>query len=279
MKVLVNKIIPFSAVDGPGNRTAIFLQGCNFNCRYCHNPETITECIHCGICVESCPSGALTMEENEVIYQPDLCTGCDTCVKVCPYNSSPKAVEMTALEVFMQVKKQIPFIRGITVSGGECTRHPEFLQELFLRCKKEGLTTLIDTNGSLDFAQYPGLLNVTDGVMLDIKAFDPVEHLELTGQDNGQVLGNAIFLASIGKLTEIRTVIVPELFSAAEAVNQIAALLKPYLDNQSIRYKLIAYRPMGVREEYSHYKVPSEEFMQCLEQIVRNHGFQDVVLV
>ena len=40
MKARVNKIIPFSSVDGPGNRTAIFLQGCNINCLYCHNPET-----------------------------------------------------------------------------------------------------------------------------------------------------------------------------------------------------------------------------------------------
>ena len=39
-RVPVNKIIPFSSVDGPGNRTAVFVQGCNFNCHYCHNPET-----------------------------------------------------------------------------------------------------------------------------------------------------------------------------------------------------------------------------------------------
>lgn len=37
----VRNIITHSAVDGPGNRLVIFLQGCNFNCRYCHNPETI----------------------------------------------------------------------------------------------------------------------------------------------------------------------------------------------------------------------------------------------
>ena len=35
----VNKIIPFSSVDGPGNRTAVFFQGCNWDCCYCHNPE------------------------------------------------------------------------------------------------------------------------------------------------------------------------------------------------------------------------------------------------
>ncbi|MCG8572187.1 MAG: 4Fe-4S cluster-binding domain-containing protein, partial [Spirochaetes bacterium] len=41
---IVNKIIPFSHVDGPGNRFALFLQSCNFNCNYCHNPETIRLC-------------------------------------------------------------------------------------------------------------------------------------------------------------------------------------------------------------------------------------------
>ena len=41
MKGIVNKIIPFSNVDGPGNRLSIFFQGCNFDCLYCHNPETI----------------------------------------------------------------------------------------------------------------------------------------------------------------------------------------------------------------------------------------------
>ncbi len=37
----INKIIKSSIVDGFGNRIAIFMQGCNFDCWYCHNPETI----------------------------------------------------------------------------------------------------------------------------------------------------------------------------------------------------------------------------------------------
>ena len=60
----VNKIISFSAVDGFGNRTAVFLQGCNQNCRYCHNPETIRHCRACGACVEVCPTGALRMADR-----------------------------------------------------------------------------------------------------------------------------------------------------------------------------------------------------------------------
>ena len=42
-------------------------------------------------------------------------------------------------------------IGGITVSGGECTLHHEFLTELFTEVRKLNKTCLIDSNGSFDF--------------------------------------------------------------------------------------------------------------------------------
>lgn len=39
-KVKVFKIETFGAVDGPGVRLVIFVLGCNFRCKYCHNPES-----------------------------------------------------------------------------------------------------------------------------------------------------------------------------------------------------------------------------------------------
>ena len=39
-KGYINSIETFGAVDGPGVRFVVFMQGCAMRCRYCHNPET-----------------------------------------------------------------------------------------------------------------------------------------------------------------------------------------------------------------------------------------------
>jgi len=36
----INKLETMSTVDGPGLRVAVFMQGCNLRCKFCHNPET-----------------------------------------------------------------------------------------------------------------------------------------------------------------------------------------------------------------------------------------------
>lgn len=275
----VNKIIPFSSVDGPGNRTAVFLQGCNFDCRYCHNPETRNLCTDCKECVGSCPAGALKLREGRVVFEPEACVSCDTCIHICRFGCSPRIRTMTAEEVMEAVQKQVPFIRGITVSGGECTLYPEFLTELFVLCKREGLGTLIDSNGTLDYGGYPELMAVTDGVMLDMKAWDDEEHRRVTGVSGAVVRENAARLASAGKLPEVRTVVVPGLFDCEQTVRETARLLRPYLIYGNIRYKLIRYRQIGVREQYAVYQSPSEEMMERLAGIARGEGLNDVIVI
>ena len=280
MQAVVNKIIPFSSVDGPGNRTAVFLQGCNINCRYCHNPETRALCVSCGLCVEKCPENALEKSANgRIIYHPEKCVQCDTCIHVCPHDSSPRTAVMTPEETYKKVKKQIPFIRGLTVSGGECMLRPDFLEALFKLAKEDGLNTMIDSNGTIPFWEYPELLEVTDGVMLDIKAFKNEDHIRITDEKNETVLKNAVYLAENKKLYEVRAVIVPDLYDTRESIRQIGEFLAPYLEKKEFRIKLIAYRPMGVREEYAHYQVPGQAYLEELADILKTYGFKDIVII
>lgn len=232
----VRKVIPFSAVDGPGNRTAVFLQGCNLDCQYCHNPET------------------RALRDPTVRLQ-------------------------SAEETFAQVRRQMPFIRGVTVSGGECMLYPAFVQALFTLCKAAGLGTLIDSNGTIPFADSPALLCVTDGVMLDVKAFTEADSFAVTGAGNTAVLQNARYLAQQGKLYELRTVVVSDLCDAADVITGLAAYLSPHVALNTLRYKLIAYRPMGVRAAYRNMQTPTENQMQTLAMLATQQGFGEVVLL
>lgn len=276
----VNKIIPMSLVDGPGNRCSVFFQGCNFNCKYCHNPETINKCNSCGVCLSYCEYGAIEMVDGKVVYHKEKCTDCDSCIKACPRNSSPKIVTYTVDELFQQIKKYTPFIKGITTSGGECSLRHEFIAEFFEKAHTLGLNCLADTNGGLDFSNpiYKKFVDATDGFMLDVKAYDNSAHLELTKVKNEFVLKNLKYLAEIGKLDEIRTVLLEDADNEG-IVRGVGETLAPYLKDKSIRYKLISYRPFGVRDEYLYLRGVSEDEKKRLEQIAKSYGFTEVILI
>ena len=278
-KALINKIIDYSVVDGPGNRTVIFFQGCNLNCHYCHNPETINKCNSCGLCVETCPTTALKFVNGIVTYDQQLCCNCDTCLKTCQNNSSPKTALMDVNTVLEHIKGNLPFIRGITLSGGECTLNVEFIKKLFSLTKKLNLTNLLDSNGTYDFEKDSDLLKDCDGVMLDIKAFNLSDHVKITDHRNDMIIENAIYLAKHSKLTEIRTVVIPEYLDNISTVTEISKLLKPYQKINAIKYKLIKYRPFGVRISYQIYKQPDDELMDQLAQIAKANGFEDITII
>ncbi|MPN05511.1 putative glycyl-radical enzyme activating enzyme YjjW [bioreactor metagenome] len=186
---------------------------------------------------------------------------------------------MSDEQVFQHILLNQAFIRGITVSGGECTLQPEFIKALFKRTKTAGLSNLLDSNGTYDFEHNPDILADCDGVMLDIKAYNSDDHQAITDHDNQRILYNARWLAEQGQLSEIRTVIIPEMLDNKGTIQKIAQLLAPYLSQHQINYKLIKYRPFGVRSRYQTFPLPDNRLMQELARIAADAGFKHITII
>ena len=212
LRAQIASYIPFSWVDGPGNRFVLFFQGCNFDCLACHNPQTIPL-------------------------------------------SSTHAELLAVAEVIDRIRNSMPYISGVTVSGGEATLQHDFICELFSELKGspdlKHLTTLIDSNGSCTQSVWEKLRPVTDGVMLDLKVLDNAAHIALTGQGNGEVLASIRFLASIGLLYEVRLLLVPGQNDSEGALMATAQWLLGI--DPKMRIKINSFMTHGVRSPASHW--------------------------
>lgn len=169
----IHSIITGSTVDGPGTRYVVFLKGCPLRCLYCHNPDTW---------------------------------------------DGRGGKEMTVAEIMADMRSYLPFMKrgGLTVSGGEPLVQIDFVTELFAAAKQLGVQTALDTTGYLFkkdvpeiYAKYEKLAEVTDLVLLDLKAIDPKMHEELTGVKQDTIIDFYKYLDEKNIPIWVRHVIVP----------------------------------------------------------------------
>ena len=187
---LVASTIAFSNVDGPGNRFVVFLQGCNFDCVACHNPQTI-------------PGHAV--------------------------DGDHAPLRMTVPELLTQIRRAAPFLSGITVSGGEATQQAGFVHALFTAVKDDRslahLTCFVDSNGACGPDTWAGLSPVMDGAMIDLKCLDAQIHQQMTGQPNDEVLASIRQVHALGLLYEVRLLILAGVNNGTELVQQAPDLV------------------------------------------------------
>ena len=284
----VSRWLPFSCVDGPGNRLVLFLQGCNFRCPGCHNPHTIGLCDHCGDCVPGCPSGALTLVEgrpgeSRVRWQASLCTHCDRCLDACPRSASPKTHQMSVAEVLALLRRYGPLLTGITVSGGEATTQLPFVIDLFTAIKAAPdlthLSCLLDSNGSLGEAGWQRLLPVLDGAMIDLKGWRDSVHHALTGQGRERVLASLQLLARVGKLAELRLLHVPGRTDFIDADGKLEAGLVSFLQSLGpVPIRLNGFRHHGVHGEALAWQEAAMDELDGLSNALKVKGFGPISL-
>ena len=276
----VSKILTWSCVDGPGNRLVIFLQGCNFVCPSCHNPHTIGQCNHCGICVPACPAEALSLVDGHIVFDPTACDHCDACLRACPISASPMTRTYELSEILALVRANLPFLNGVTVSGGEATLQLKFVVALFAAIKADpelaDLTCFIDSNGYLGELAWRRVLPVTDGVMLDIKAFDAEMHLGLTGRGNEKCLESARILHAAGKLHELRFLLIPERTDTEYELDRLIDFVASLDPN--LRIRLNAFQHHGVQGEARGWKKMERSATEAAAARMRNAGLGNVVV-
>ncbi|MBY5991749.1 YjjW family glycine radical enzyme activase [Ferrimonas balearica] len=250
----VNRLLPFSCVDGPGSRMVVFFQGCNMDCPGCHNPQTIGHCNHCLECLPHCPHGGISDAsrngKRRLAQNTERCQRCDHCLPHCSRGASPYARRHSVAELVKPIAEQALLLDGVTVSGGEATLHHKFIAALFAELAHHDdtahLSRLIDSNGLLEARHWPALLAQCDGVMLDIKAMDSTLHKSLTGRDNARVLHSAQLLAEADKLTELRFLVIGGQNDHVEELDALARFITALPGQRPL--KLNGYRHHGVRE-------------------------------
>ncbi|GAB2873959.1 YjjW family glycine radical enzyme activase [Myroides odoratimimus subsp. xuanwuensis] len=200
-------VIPFSWVDGPGNRYVVFVQGCSFDCIACHNPETIPR---------RCPTARQASVEELVAE-----------IRVAePYLAG---VTVSGGEV----TTQYPFVR-------------ELFSAIRADPQLKRLTTFVDSNGFAVRNVWDRLLPVIDGAMIDLKALDPEVHLRLTGRSNELVLESIRHLHAHERLHEVRLLLVPGFNDSDEQLARTAdwlAALDPALRVVVIGFRQHGVRP------------------------------------
>ena len=206
MKGYVHSFESFGAVDGPGVRYVVFLQGCPMRCKYCHNPDTWQ-----GGGTPYTPEAVLEkMTRNLPFYK----TGGLTVSGGEPLLQIDFLIELFALA------KELGIHTCIDTSGAT-----------------------FDLNNKEYLGKIDRLLSLCDLVMLDIKHIDEGEHIKLTGHTNKNILDFASYIDKSGVNLWVRHVIVPDITYKEEPLKELGRFLKR-LKNLS-KIEVLPYHKMG----------------------------------
>lgn len=132
---------------------------------------------------------------------------------------------------------------GITVSGGEPLLQPDFVKDLFMKCKKNGIHTALDTSGFVNLIAANPVLDYTDLVLLDIKSYNPYVFKDLTGVPLEPTLNFARHLAERNIPIWIRYVLVPGLTDNPHDIEQLAKFLSTIKTVE--RIDILPFHKMG----------------------------------
>lgn len=155
--------------------------------------------------------------------------------------------QVTVDELIEEVQKYRTYMRfsggGITVTGGEPLMQPEFVREIFRRCKELGIHTALDTSGYVQLNAAEPVLEYVDLVLLDIKSFNPKTYFKVTNVSLEPTLSFAKYLSEINKPAWIRFVLVPNLTDDPSNVEGLAQFISTLGNVEKV--EVLPFHKMG----------------------------------
>lgn len=259
MKNITN-IQKFSIHDGDGIRTSVFFKGCPLRCEWCHNPETQRyeqemqydpdRCTGCGTCVKVCPSQAVVLKDGKPVMDRGVCTLCGRCENLCPagireivgreYPVKTLVKELMKDQVFYEDSGG-----GVTLSGGEAmAMDMDYLLAIAKELRRQDVTLTIDTCGYVPYEKFQALLPYVDTFLYDVKVMDPELHKKYIGADNKLILENLVRLAKDGARIYIRIPVIREVNGNEKNMKETIAFLKEH-DIHPPQINLLPYHDTG----------------------------------
>lgn len=125
-----------------------------------------------------------------------------------------------------------------------------------------GTKVNFDTNGYMTRSSLMRILEVSDSITFDIKAYDEKIFRSITGADVGPVLRNAEYIAvnAPGKIWEFRILVIPRLNETD--IEDICRFLSDI--DQDIPVNFLSFRPNFVMEE--HIWTPRRVMEECIQK-------------
>jgi pyruvate formate lyase activating enzyme len=248
-----------SLEDGPGIRSVVFFKGCPLRCTFCHSPETQDpkvdiafsqrECLRCGKCADFCPQGAIDLSRAKRIDR-GRCMRCGQCVSVCPGRALRKIGRFYPVDSLVEILlRDLPFYchsgGGVTLSGGECTLYPKYLESLLKSLKARQVHIVLETCGYFNFEVFSRrILPYIDLIYYDVKIANPGAHRKHTGKTNEKILDNLRRLL-LEKRTSVypRIPLIPDITATVENLSAIVGFL---VEAGAENVSLLPYNPMGI---------------------------------
>lgn len=213
---------------------------------------------------------------------------CQGCRLRCQYCHNPdtwdinSGTDITVDELFDDIKKYKSYMKfsngGLTLSGGEPLLQPDFVKELFKKCKEENIHTALDTSGYVHLSIAKEIIEYTDLVLLDIKSYNADVYKNLTGVELNPTIELVKYLNEINKPVWIRYVLVPNITDNIDDVKNLAQFLSELSNIE--RLDVLPFHKMGEFkwEELGYdYKLkqtqpPNKELIEKIKSIFKSSG-------